>query len=77
MSLFTRAFLFVAVLIFGFTVDAWADSYAPIGHADGINSSYMSWGWACDQDNFSAVLRIDFYVDGGTYAGSYNESPRV
>lgn len=50
-----------------------------VGYHDQIITD-MTFGWACDPDNYAESLRIDFYADGngfGTFLGStYASVPR-
>jgi hypothetical protein len=56
---------------------------APIGYFDGINSSYLAWGWALDPDTPIAPIDIHIYIDGpagggGTFvAGFPANQPRA
>lgn len=55
----------------------------PIGYFDGINSSYLAWGWALDPDTPLAPIDIHIYIDGpagggGTFvAGFPANQPRA
>jgi hypothetical protein len=44
------------------------DAYNPNGWLDGITSSGVAQGWACDKDKPTGSVKVDFYVDGWTFA---------
>lgn len=44
------------------------DANNPIGWLDGISSSGLAQGWACDKDKPTGSVKIDFYVDSWTFA---------